>query len=387
MTDNYKYFAFISFQNKDAKYAVAIQRQIENYRLPTALLRENNNLPKRVSPCYCYLNDMHHTEEMMQELRKRMQQSHYLIVLCSPNAVKSPYINAGIDYFVSLGRRDKIIPIIIDGTPYCNDENECFPDALKRHFPKHTDPLQDHSILGINFNEQGVASHKKQHKRAILMTVARMLELDFDWLAIREQQRQRQKSILWTSLIILILLLLIGVGLVTKVRTIEVNLTEQTTHNHNLPSIDNAILTIRLSNEKKSDTISSPDSTFIFHNIPPSQIGKPANITFRSNYYLPIDTQMILSRQICLPILRDSNYFGTIDIGVLGSLPKFPIIIYIENKEVEIKDNQRIQCQIPLSDQRTKYHIYSIPTYIDDTIYMPCGPSNAIEIPSKKLRL
>ena len=110
MKETFKYFAFISFQNADAREAVRLQHAIERYRLPAVLCREDKSIPKRITPLYCYINDMHAGEELMMELKSRMEQSRYLIVVCSPNAAKSTYINSGIDYFVSLGRRDSIIP-------------------------------------------------------------------------------------------------------------------------------------------------------------------------------------------------------------------------------------------------------------------------------------
>ncbi len=379
-TDNqYKYFAFISFQHQDAKQALAVQRAIENYRLPTAILKEHSDLPTRIRPCFCYLNDMHHTEEIMHELKQRMEQSRYLIIVCSPRAAHSTYINAGIDYFVSLGRRDKIIPVIIEGIPYSdNPATECFPDSLKRHFPKHQDPLQDHSILGINFNEQGAGSRRQTQQRALLMIVARMLELEYNGLALRERQR-RKKITLVTSLGVIALLLFIGwLGFLLQVKSITVK--PYDAHpNLFLPQADGSVLTLAIDNEIKSDTLSDVDTAFLFNNIPPNAVGKEVKLSFRSTYYYSFDTTQILQPAMLLPIERDTDYFGKIDIGLYGQLPQDELQLYVENHAVEIT-NGRIQFQMPLPDQRAKYHIYSIPQYINDTIYMPCGPSDIIEI-------
>ena len=168
MQESYKYFAFISFQSADAKEALWVQKAIENYRLPTAVSK-TRSLPKRMRPCFCYLNDINLSEELMMELKQRMEQSEYLIVICSPRSAKSSFVNGGIDYFVQLGRRDRIIPLIVDGLPYSGDpETECFPEALRRHFPKSADPMQDHQILGVNVNEEGAGSRRWKRQRAVL---------------------------------------------------------------------------------------------------------------------------------------------------------------------------------------------------------------------------
>ena len=62
-----KYFAFISFQNSDAKWALWIQKQIEAYRLPIALSKQRPDLPRKIKPCFCYLSDISLKEELMMD--------------------------------------------------------------------------------------------------------------------------------------------------------------------------------------------------------------------------------------------------------------------------------------------------------------------------------
>ncbi len=384
MKEPYKYYAFISFQHKDAKYALWLQRQIENYLIPIEIRRQNKDIPKNIKPLFCYLNDIHHSEELMQELQLRMEQSQYLIVLCSPNAAQSKYINAGIEYFISLGRRDKIIPVIISGEPYSqNKDSECFPKALRDNFPSDPNPLQDHSILGINLREQGV-NRLRSEKRALLMIVARILGIQYTGLATRERKK-RQRIRLLVGLILTLLLLIIGtVWYSAQVKNIKIDITEATTPNLDLPQLNCATLTLSLPNETKTDTLSFPDGTFEFRNLPPHMLGKPVNAKFRADYYLPLDTEIVLTEHLELPVKRDTNLFGLIDIGIVGKLPDEPLQIYIEDTKVEINDENRIRAYIPQEMQHTKYHIYSIPDYINDTIYMPTGPYDIIVIPSKK---
>ena len=46
----FRYFAFISYSHKDAVWAKWLQKQLENYRLPARLIRDYEDLPKKISP-------------------------------------------------------------------------------------------------------------------------------------------------------------------------------------------------------------------------------------------------------------------------------------------------------------------------------------------------
>jgi len=373
MEANYKYFAFISFQSADAKDAVRLQHAIESYRLP-AVLCKKSNVPRRIKPLYCYLNDMHAGEELMQELKARMEQSRYLIVVCSPRSAKSVYVNSGIDYFISLGRRDSIIPVIVDGVPYSgNPETECFPEAIRRYFPKDPDPLKDHSILGINIRETGI-SRREAYDRAMLMVVARMLQLDFDGLLLRDKQRRRKRTV-FASLLALLMVLALGLTWFLS-QTVDVNIQveEATPHNEDLPSCANIVLRLYLDKELKTDTIGALGKTAVLHHIPPRYIGKDVRVNLTAKDYLPLDTMVTLQRRMSLPLRRDAKIYGHVRFRMIGKQQALRIA---EKTVVPDKDG-RVELDIPISEQQTAYPVAW--KNGADTIYMPCGEDDIIAI-------
>lgn len=375
----YKYFAFISFQSADAREAVRLQRAIEHYRLPAVLCRQDRSIPRRIKPLFCYLNDIHAGEELMTELKQRMEQSRYLIVVCSPHSASSAYVNSGIDYFISLGRRDSIIPVIVDGVPYSGDEaTECFPEALRRHFPKHADPLKDHSILGINIHESGVGSRRAAFDRAMLMVVARMLQLDFDGLLLRERQRRLQRRILWTVASLLIVAALALTWHFAQTVDVTIGLTETTPANTALPQCRNIALQLYLDNEQKEDTLPSIDETATLRNIPPRFIGREARITAVAEGFLPLDTVLTLQRQLTLPVRRDAALYGHVQFRIYG-LPHPELAeVRIGNHLTHSNAQGKVAFDLPIEEQRTAYPI-SVNQFTD-TIYMPCGEDVAIVI-------
>lgn len=362
----YQYFAFISFQSADAKEAVRLQHAIESYRLPAVLCKEQK-VPQRIKPLYCYINDMHAGEELMQELKSRMENSRYLIVVCSPNAAKSVYVNSGIDYFVSLGRRDSIIPVIVDGVPYSGyPETECFPEALRRHFPKALDPLKDHSILGINIRETGI-SRREAYDRAMLMVVARMLQLDFDGLLLRDRQRRRRRTLIGLLLSLIILTTLGLTWFFSQTVDVNIQVEETTPHNEDLPSCANIVLRLYLDKELKTDTIAALGETAVLRHIPPRYIGKAIRVSLTAKDYLPLDTMITLQREMRLPIRRDADIYGHIRFRVIGKQQ----VLRIAGCNVSPDTDALVELSLPIEEQRTSYPV----EWADgrDTLFMPCG--------------
>lgn len=93
----------------------------------------------------------------MNPLKAILNESSYVILICSPNSAKSPYVNDEIDYFINtLGRFDRIIPLIVDGLPHAKDPAiECFPAAI-RELPREREPL------GIDLKTFGDAAHSSE---------------------------------------------------------------------------------------------------------------------------------------------------------------------------------------------------------------------------------
>ena len=379
MQQTFKYFAFISFQSSDAREAVRLQHAIERYRLPAILCKQDNSIPRRIKPLYCYINDMHAGEELMQELKSRMEQSRYLIVVCSPRAAQSTYINSGIDYFISLGRSDSIIPIIVDGVPYSGDPaTECFPEALRRHFPKNADPLKDHSILGINIHEQGV-SRRKAYNRAMLMVVARMLQLDFDGLLLRDKQRRRKRSILATCVSLLAVVALCLTWFLSQTVDVQIKVHEATHSNAFLPSCENIAIRLTLDNEQKLDTLTTLDDAAILTNIPPRYIGHEARIELSAAGYIPCDTILILQRQLSLPLSRDAALYGHVHFHLVGLPHPKRANVQVGTHWTQSDTNGLIELDIPIEEQRIAYPV-TIDHYTD-TLYMPCGEDAVIVLP------
>ncbi len=175
----YEYFAFISYKHEDMRWAKWLQQQIETYRLPAIIRKQAPHLPKQIRPVFRDQTDIS-TGPLLQNLRQELQDSRYLIVLCSPAAAKSEWVNREVQHFIDMGRADRIIPFVVAGTPNAaNPEEECFPAILRG---------AEQSMLGVSVPELG-------KEKAFIKVVAKLLGLKFDQLWDRHRRRQRRQRL------------------------------------------------------------------------------------------------------------------------------------------------------------------------------------------------
>ena len=135
---SFEYFAFISYSRKDSHVAGWLQRKLEWYRFPTDLVEsgESSTHPTYVRPVVRNMTDLEvESNSFWEDIRSKLDRSRFLIVLCSPNAAKSAYVDREIRHFLHDSRRpsalQQVVPLIVAGQPGTADETECLPAVLQ----------------------------------------------------------------------------------------------------------------------------------------------------------------------------------------------------------------------------------------------------------------
>lgn len=199
MSKQYEYFAFISYKREDEKWAKWLQKKLESYSLPTAIRKENPELPNKIRPVFRDQSELS-GGNLKDEIEKGLNSSKYLIVICSPRSAKSPWVSKEVQHFIDQGRENYIIPFIIGGIPNAaNPEDECFPEGLRQQ-------TGEKEILGININEMG-------RDAAAIKVIARMFNLRFDSLWQRHEKERRRKRFLFglfSTIIVILSLCIVG---------------------------------------------------------------------------------------------------------------------------------------------------------------------------------
>lgn len=132
-----RYAAFISYSSLDAAVARRLHRDLEAYRIPASVgafqLTDAPNSKNRLFPCFRDREELS-SGHLGQAIENALRDCSALIVICSRNSAKSQWVDKEVRHFAeTLGRRNRIFAIIVDGEPNARDgASECFPPALRR---------------------------------------------------------------------------------------------------------------------------------------------------------------------------------------------------------------------------------------------------------------
>ncbi len=197
-----RYWAFISYSSKDAAHARWLHRAIETYGIPAKLVEHGHKTPvgepapKRLQPVFRDRAELPASSDLGQSIGEALAASRYLIVICSPNAAQSRWVNREIEAFTELGRGGRIFAFVVDGEPNSGDARECFPPALRQHEP-----------LAADARPQGDG-----RADARLKLLAGMLGVGFDALKQREAQRRVRRLELAVAITLVLVLAFAGLA-------------------------------------------------------------------------------------------------------------------------------------------------------------------------------
>ena len=332
---------------------------MEGYRLPSVLCKKNPDLPKRVKPVFLDQTDIQ-PRQLHDELRIKLEQSRFLIVICSPRSAKSQWVGEEIDYFIQLGRKDNVIAYIIDGEPYSrNSETECYHEVIRRNFPAADNPKEDRQLLGVNLNEAGSGSRRMKRQRAFIKVLSRLLDLSFDELWKRQRRRTVRNILIY---IVLIMIFLVTVGFVWQSNQpfdVKVSLKEVTEHNEKLPFENGKIALVYDRDTLYSTAINKDDYIADFLNVPGKYRNKKARLWFEMYGYEQNDTLSFLTEKMELAIKRDSAW--AIFKGVVCDEQNQPVEkadVIVANYQVVTDDMGRFCIHIPVLEQTVEKQLH-----------------------------
>lgn len=368
----YKYFAFISYSSKDVEWGKRVQKKLEGYRMPSTLCSEHGWDRKPMKPIFFAPTDIQ-PGELSVELQERLKSSRHLIVICSPNSAQSKWVGREIEYFHSLGRPQNIHFFIVDGRHSGTEKTKCFNPVVAE--------LGLSGVLGANIHEKVSPWPWVNKERAYVQLITKLLGVEFDSIWQRHKRQIMQKIVAWTVGIIAVLAVLIGVWINNQPVDVTVGLNETSVHNDQLPPMKDAVITITLDNETKTDTIQSLDAQALFANIPHSAIGKEARITISCNNWITTDTVVTLSKDMTINIQRDPHPYGDIQFQLwnLETEQTYPnAIVSINGHEVVADADGKVYYTMPLAEQSASYVIEASMPLEDEILFMPTTESATI---------
>ncbi len=213
-TEN-KYRAFLSYSHADKTWADWLHKTLESYVVPNGLVgleTSAGSIPKRLFPIFRDREELPSSADLGGQIETALRQSLFLIVICSPHAARSRWVNEEILGFKRMGRSDRILALIVDGEPDADGEagkdiqSECFPTALKFALgPDGALGKQKAEPLAADCRPEGDGSDN-----AKLKLIAGLLGVGFDTLRKRDAVARRRRLLNRAAITAAVLVLLAG---------------------------------------------------------------------------------------------------------------------------------------------------------------------------------
>ncbi len=369
-----QFFAFISYNSHDVAWGKRLQKKLEHYRMPVTLCSERGwKSRKPIAPVFFAPTDIQ-PGELSEELKSRLRNTQHLIVICSPHSARSQWVGREIAYFASLGHPERIHLFIVDGTPHSGDpETECFNPALAEA------GLAD--VLGANVNERISSLPWVNRERAYVQLITKLLNVEFDTLWQRHKRQLRMKLGAYAVSAVAIAAALFGVWRTNQPFDATYRLTDDSGASA-LPPLHDAVVTLRLDNEEKTDTLASGADGGTFRNIPRRYLGRTVSLSAAAPDFHRLDTTFTLSPSVGIVLHRKADIYGHVQFTLISAATGAPLParrLTVGGTSVSTDAEGRVSIHVPLSRQRTAYAVSASFPLATDTLFMPCTESNVVE--------
>ena len=370
---SYKYFAFISYNSHDISWGRKLQRKLESYRMSATFCNEHGCERRPMKPVFFAPTDIQ-PGGLTVELQERLKASKNLIVICSPHSAHSDWVGKEIAFFHSLGRTDNIHFFIVDGIPHSgNPDTDCFHPIVEA--------LELPEVLGANIHEKVFRFPWLNRERAYIQLITKLLGVEFDSIWQRHRRILRQKIAAWVIGIIAVLTTMLGVWINCQPVDVNVSIHETSIHNEKLPPLKDAVVTMELLNETKTDTIASLTTSAVFTNIPHKALKKPVRVVVQCRDWTPIDTSFILTKNVVLNMSRNPHCYGDVTFRLWSIRQEKGVA----NTQVKLAGQFAtsdykgyVKMFIPLENQSKEYEVECERALESNLLTMPTNESTAL---------
>ena len=182
----HRYKAFISYSHRDEAWAKWLHNALESYRIPRRLVGKPGrcgDIPARINPVFRDREDLSAARNLSKRITEALDSSEALIVICSPDAARSHWVNEEIRRFRATGQGERIFCLIVAGDPQLESPEQCcFPPALSE------------GLVQQPFEPLAADARKWADGRRLakLKLIAGLLGIRLDELRQRDLQRRRK---------------------------------------------------------------------------------------------------------------------------------------------------------------------------------------------------
>ena len=206
---------FLSYSRKDEAFAGRIEEALKNYRLPkdvkTAKPTRNRLIVFRDKQDLVPIGG-----DYWKTIENYLERSTYLVLICSPNARRSEYVNHEIKTFLQTHEASAVIPLLLSGRP--NNERDAAPDNYA--FPEALCGALS-MPLAVDFSEFAHAGGKVSKGRyhdSWYTLLAKVFDAERAEIERRDARRQARRRTIFGAVAVTIIAIL-SVALVVAVNS------------------------------------------------------------------------------------------------------------------------------------------------------------------------
>ncbi len=185
MAEERKYIAFISYRHLPVEMSVAkkLHKRIEHFRIPKDLQKDGKTKPGLV---FRDQDELLISSDLNDNIEKALDSSEFLIVICSPETVRSRWVLGEIDYFLKHHSRDHVLAVLTEGTP-----DTAFPPQLTRGDGPDSPPVEP---LAANLLAENEWQRSRLFRTESLRILAALIGCRYDDLYRREAKYRRRRT-------------------------------------------------------------------------------------------------------------------------------------------------------------------------------------------------
>lgn len=186
------YNAFISYRHhpEDIRVATEIHRALEHYRIPKAV-RKNQKGNLRL---FRDKDELPITSNLSDDIFRALQNSDFLIVICSNHTKESVWVQREIETFLKTHTYDKVLSVLVDGEPY-----DTIPEILQYREEVDPDTGEVKKIPIEPLSCDWRVGKKAAYREELPRLAAALLHCGYDELRQRQRQYKMRRMIAFFS--------------------------------------------------------------------------------------------------------------------------------------------------------------------------------------------
>lgn len=210
-SSQYRYDAFISYSHSepDAFIAQKLHAMLEHYHVPKRIRKLSG---KKINRIFRDREELPLSSDLAANISEALEQSEFLIVICSPRSMASRWVQKEIETFLMSHKKENVLTLLAEGEP-----EEAFPKILRFHkkriakadgtqevIQEEVEPMAA-DVRGENRKEI-----EKKLKEEFLRILAPMLSCSYDNLRQRHREYRFKKILAAVSGVAIAALLFMG---------------------------------------------------------------------------------------------------------------------------------------------------------------------------------